>query len=192
MSSFESPSQAPAAQHGTRRSLLVAAGVTAALAGSGVAWWQGQSSGNDTDRPGDPAPAGFWDAQWDAPGGGKVAMQSLAGRPLLLNFWATWCPPCIEELPLINAFYVKNKSNGWQVLALAVDKLAAVQAFLQKSPLDFPVGMAAMAGTELGRSLGNLTGGLPFTVIFGAGGSVLHRKMGRVSPDDLAQWSGLK
>lgn len=119
-------------------------------------------------------------------------MQSLAGRPLLLNFWATWCPPCIEELPLINAFYVKNKASGWQVLALAVDKLAAVQAFLQKSPLDFQVGMAAMAGTELGRSLGNLTGGLPFTVIFGAGGSVLHRKMGRVSPDDLAQWSGLK
>ena len=119
-------------------------------------------------------------------------MQSFRGRPLLLNFWATWCPPCVEELPLINAFYQQNKANGWQVLGLAVDKLASVQAFLQKMPLDFPVGMAGLAGADLGRGLGNLAGGLPFSVVVGGNGQVLQRKMGRLSASDLDAWVRLK
>jgi len=119
-------------------------------------------------------------------------MRSLQGKPLLVNFWATWCPPCVDELPLINDFFVKNKANGWQVLGLAVDKLQAVESFLKKMPLEFPVGMAGFAGTELSRSFGNLAGGLPFTVVLGGNGSVLHRKMGRVHPEDLQLWAGLK
>ena len=93
---------------------------------------------------------------------------------------------------MLNDFYLKNKAKGWQVLGLAVDKLQPVQAFLQKSPLEFPVGMAGLAGTELTRSMGNPAGGLPFTVILGADGSMLHRKMGRVTPEELLVWAGLK
>ena len=119
-------------------------------------------------------------------------MKTFLGKPLLLNFWATWCPPCVEELPLINAFYRQNKANGWQVLGLAVDKLAPVQAFLKKMPLDFPVAMAGLDGAELGRGLGNLAGGLPFSVVFAADGTVLHRKMGRLSQADLELWVRLK
>ena len=63
---------------------------------------------------------------------------------------------------------------------------------LGRLPLDFPVGLAGMGGTELGRSLGNLTGGLPFTVVLGQGGRVLHRKMGQVTAQDLQQWAGLR
>ena len=65
-----------------------------------------------------------------------VKLADFRGKPLLINFWATWCPPCIEELPLINDFYVKNKANGWQVLGLAVDKPSSVQSFLKRMPLD--------------------------------------------------------
>ena len=119
-------------------------------------------------------------------------MASLRGRPLLINFWATWCPPCVEELPLINAFYNQNKSNGWQVIGLAVDKLTSVQSFLTKTPLDFPVGLAGLSGTELGKSFGNLSGGLPFSVVLGSDGAVAQRKMGRLSADDLSQWARLK
>lgn len=172
-----------------RRLLLGATAAGAALLGVGAAWWRGQ--------PSDAAPVsepvqGFWALAWDTPSGGKLSMQSLRGRPLVLNFWATWCAPCVEELPLLNDFYRQNRANGWQVLGLAVDKLVPVQGFLKKMPLDFPVGMAGLAGAELGRGLGNVAGGLPFTIVLGANGAVLYRKMGRLHAEDLAKVLGLK
>jgi thiol-disulfide isomerase/thioredoxin len=119
-------------------------------------------------------------------------MQNFRGRPLLINFWATWCPPCIEELPLIEAFYQQNKTNGWQVLGLAVDKPERVQSFLKTSPLSFAIGMAGLGGTELSRELGNLTGSLPFTVVFASDGQVAQRKLGRIVKQDLEQWRSLR
>ncbi len=173
----------------TRRWILGATGAAAAMLGVGAALWRLQMP----DLPAAESPVeGFWTMQWDTPQGTRLAMESLRGRPLLVNFWATWCTPCVEELPLINSFYRQNKENGWQVLALAVDKLAPVQSFLQRMPLDFPVGMAGMTGTELGRSLGNLAGGLPFSVVLSADGLIVQRKLGRVTPEDLAAWLRLK
>ena len=78
------------------------------------------------------------------------------------------------------------------MLGLAVDKKAPVEAFLRRTPLDFPVALAGMAGAELGRSLGNLSGGLPFTVVLSSDGVVQQRRMGRVLPADLDAWLGLK
>lgn len=175
-----------------RHLLLGGVGAGAALAGIGVAWWQLQPHGQ-TARPAIPdgAQDPFWQQNFDTPDGGSLAIASFSGRPLLVNFWATWCPPCVEELPLIDRFYVENKTKGWQVLGLAVDQPSAVRTWLQRAPLNFPVAMAGFAGTELSKSLGNLTGGLPFTVVFGASGQLLHRKSGQVSGEDLAQWAQL-
>lgn len=184
------PSPDSAVTSSSRRGYLVAAGAAAAVAGLGVAWWKSPPSMAATVSA-EPVP-GFWGLQWDAPQGGVVAMTGFRGRPLLVNFWATWCPPCVEELPLIDAFFEKNKGSGWQVLGLAVDKLSAVQAFLQKNPLHFSVGLAGLSGAELARGLGNLTGGLPFSVALGADGAVIQRKMGRLTEDDLARWARLK
>ena len=185
------PSLPPAAEpHALRRrTLLASVAATAALAGVGVAWWQARKTEASLAIP---PVDGLWSLQWETPQGAALSMESFRGRPLLLNFWATWCPPCVEELPLINAFYRENKVNGWQVLGLAVDNLAPVQSFLKKMPLDFPVGMAGLAGAELGRSLGNLTGGLPFSVVLGSDGQTLHRKLGRLNAADLAVWVRLK
>lgn len=171
----------------TRRRLLYA-GVAgaAALGGAGLAWWKFQPHAME---PG--VEQSLWGLEFETPGGGTLAMKSLVGKPLLLNFWATWCPPCVEELPMLNTFYREQVSKGWQVLGLAIDQPSAVRKFLTRIPLDFPVGLAGLEGTDLGRSLGNLTGGLPFTVVFGQGGKVLHRKMGQVTAEDLQLWAGL-
>lgn len=187
----QTDSEAPAAGDaapgiGRRRRLVGAVAAVATLAGVGLAWYE---------KKGDPdasASAGLWKLSFETPGGATLPMRSFAGRPLLVNFWATWCPPCIEEFPLLDRFYAENVGNGWQVLGLAVDQRAAVEAFLRHAPVRFPIGMAGMAGIELSRTMGNLAGGLPFTLVFGSGGQLLHRKMGRVSSDDLLQWSALR
>ena len=177
------PSRSKALQ---RRWVLGGVAGAAALSGAGLAWWKGAA--ND----GTALPEGFWQLKFDTPEGRSLGMASLQGQTLLLNFWATWCPPCIEELPLIDGFFQENSKKGWQVLGLAVDQRAAVNGFLAKAPVRFPIALAGMSGVALSQSLGNLGGGLPFTVVLGKDGSVLHRKMGRVTADDLRAWAFLK
>jgi len=180
----------PVASAGRRGALLAGVGVLAALGGAGLAWWRLQPHDVGSGTLGDGG--ALWGQIFQTPGGGELVMQSLRGKPLLINFWATWCPPCVEELPLLDRFYRENAANGFQVVGLAIDQPSAVRSFLQKMPLNFPVGLAGLGGTELGKSLGNLAGGLPFTVVLGSQGTVLHRKMGKVSAADLSLWASLK
>ena len=128
---------------------------------------------------------------FDTPAGTPLPMSNFRGKLLLVNFWATWCPPCVEELPLLDFFYQENKDKNLQIVGLAVDQPSAVRTWLQTRPLNFPVGMAGLGGTELSKSLGNRSGSLPFTVVFGPKGALLHRKIGKVSPEDLVQWTQL-
>ena len=175
-----------------RRTLTYTAAATiAGLAGVGAAWLK-YTPQKLTPTQTSAAEEALWALNFKTPDGQLRAMNSFRGRPLLLNFWATWCPPCIEELPLLDAFYQEHKGSGWQVLGLAVDQPSAVRKWLQAKPLSFAVGMAGLTGTELSKSLGNLAGGLPFTVAFGASGALLVRKTGKVSKDDLKQWALLK
>ena len=116
-------------------------------------------------------------------------MDIFRGKPLLVNFWATWCPPCVEELPMIDAFYRQHVGKSWQVLGLAIDQPSAVRTFLARTPVSFPIGLAGLEGTELGKSLGNASGGLPFSVVVSAAGQLLHRKIGRLSATDLSGWA---
>ncbi|RYF72768.1 MAG: TlpA family protein disulfide reductase [Comamonadaceae bacterium] len=172
------------ARPATRRSWLVAGvGAAAAVAGAGGAWWRYSAA---SDRA--PLEPAFWNQQFDQPGGGSLSFAALKGKALLLNFWATWCPPCVEELPMIDRFFKQQAANGWQVVGLAIDQPSAVQKFLQRTPVSFPIGLAGLQGTELVRALGNNSGGLPFTLVVGADGAVLGRKMGKLTDDDLAAW----
>lgn len=170
-----------------RRWIYAAVAAAAGLGGAGLAWWR--FTPGRLDEAVLPA---LWALEFETPSAGKLSMAKLRGQPLLINFWATWCPPCIEELPLLDAFYRENASKGWQVLGLAVDKPGAVLDFLSRNQLSFPVAMAGMDGIGLSKSLGNMSGGLPFTVVLGSDGSVRSRKIGKVSSQDLIRWRELK
>lgn len=167
--------------------LAAAAGFALAGVGAGLAWRTSQRQSQALSE----AEASFWQQQFVQLDGAMLATASLKGKPLVLNFWATWCPPCVEELPLLNAFFSENGAKGWQVLGLAVDQVAPVTRFLAQSPLTFPVALAGFPGIDVSKSLGNLSGGLPFTVVFGSAGTVLHRKMGKLTSVDLRAWMQL-
>jgi thiol-disulfide isomerase/thioredoxin len=170
----------------TRRQWLIGAavGAAAAAAGAGVAWWR--------LRVGEPPlPAGFWDMRFERPEGGELSLASLRGKPLVLNFWATWCPPCISELPLLDRFHREQNARGWTVAALAVDSPTPVREFLRQRPLSMPVGLAGLDGVEFGRALGNAQGGLPFTVVLASDGSVAARKLGALKAEDIAAWTSI-
>ncbi len=195
-------STAPPSVNKRRHLAMGAAAAVAAVAGIATGWWrsspvpqpggqlQAESQGIAGGKP-NASLENLWQLQFATPDGKSLNMASMRGKPLLLNFWATWCPPCVEELPLIDRFFRENAKNGWQVLGLAVDQVAPVNAFMVKMPLSFPVAMAGMAGVDLSKTLGNLSGGLPFTIVMGKSGYVLHRKMGRVTTDDLQAWAQL-
>jgi thiol-disulfide isomerase/thioredoxin len=183
---MESATQLPdgGASPSRRRLLQAGVGAAAALAGAGAAWWKFRAQDDAADGAGP-----LWPMTFDMPSGGTLSMQTLRGKPLLVNFWATWCPPCVDELPLIDGFYRANSRKSWQVVGLAIDQPSAVRAFLQRTPVSFPIGLAGLGGTELARALGNSSGGLPFTVVLSADGQVRQRRIGRVTPGDLAQWA---
>ena len=93
---------------------------------------------------------------------------------------------------MVDAFFTAQQAAGWQVLGLAADKPQNIQDFLQKMPLHFPVAVDAMLATQWARQLGNIAGGLPFSVVINSAGEVAQRKMGKLTDSDLAAWSHIK
>ena len=169
----------------TPRRALMAAGVAAAAAaaGAGGYLWQRRAAAADT------ASAELWTLDFETPGPNRLAMASLRGRPLVLNFWATWCPPCVREMPALDRFHREHSARGWQVLGLAADNAEAVRKFLAVTPVGFAIALTGFAGIELSQRLGNVSGGLPFTVVFGREGQVLQRHTGETRYDQLADWA---
>ena len=161
-----------------RTALLASVGALAALGGAGGALWQ-------TRR----APALLpWELRFPAPGGPELVLAELRGRPLLINFWATWCAPCVIEMPLLDRFQKAQPAHGFQVVGLAIDHEAAVRQFLASRPVSFRIGLAGPAGIELSRAFGNRDGGLPFTLAFDAAGRSIGQRLGALKQADLERW----
>ncbi|HET9822815.1 MAG TPA: TlpA disulfide reductase family protein [Burkholderiaceae bacterium] len=174
------PARERAMPLGRRRVL----GATAALAvGAGVAvqWLGGKPHGDAASGP-------PWSLSFDRPDGSRLSMAPYLGQPVVLNFWATWCPPCLREMPALDRFQREFRSIGWRVVGIAADKPQAVQAFLARVPVSFDIALAGFAGIELSRQLGNEAGGLPFTVIYERSGRIVRSHAGETRFEQLVSW----
>lgn len=113
-------------------------------------------------------------------------MSQWQGQPLLCNFWATWCEPCREEMPLLDAAQAKYAPKKMQVVGIAIDNAANVSQFASNNRFGFPLLVGEFAAVDLMRELGNNAGALPFTVLVDASGRLRRRKLGAYSAADLS------
>lgn len=154
---------------------------TAALAGAGVV----ASGVSQWVSAAQSSPDPLFEQSFPDMDGKTFAMRQWLGKPVVANFWATWCPPCVKEMPDLEAMHTKLK--GVQFLGLAVDVTSNVRTFSEKVHVSYPLLMLGHGGISLMRPLGNTSGGLPFTVVFDAQGRVAHRVLGQIKPQELEQ-----
>ncbi|WP_101927522.1 MULTISPECIES: TlpA family protein disulfide reductase [Luteimonas] len=111
-----------------------------------------------------------------------------AGRPVLINLWASWCGPCIEEMPELDRFAREQGANGVQVLGIALDDAEAVRAFLQRVPVEYRIAIDAPGTADAGVRLGNPRGVLPYTALVSAEGVLLKQRIGPFEHGEIDGW----
>jgi thiol-disulfide isomerase/thioredoxin len=113
------------------------------------------------------------------------ALADWHDRALILNFWATWCEPCREEIPLLISLRQKYRQNGAEIVGIGIDHADKMQQFAAEFKIPYPLLVASSGGVELMSALGNAAGALPFTIVRDARGSVRFRRLGRLREGDL-------
>ena len=130
------------------------------------------------------APAAVYATAFADTAGRPQALGQYQGKVVVLNFWATWCAPCREEMPTFARIQARWKDRGVQVVGVSAEDAAKVARFARDLSIDYPLWVGD-AASELTRRLGNSTGVLPHSVIFDRSGKVLVEKVGPYTEDEL-------
>ncbi|MDE2429526.1 MAG: TlpA family protein disulfide reductase [Burkholderiales bacterium] len=117
--------------------------------------------------------------------GKQQALSQWKSHFLIVNFWATWCAPCVQEMPELSALQKEFSGKSIQILGLGIDSPSNIAEFAKKYQISYPVFSTGMEGSELARQMGNQAGGLPFTVLITADGKVAKNYLGRLKMEEL-------
>lgn len=117
--------------------------------------------------------------------GQPQALSQWKGKNLVVNFWATWCAPCVQEMPELSALQTEVADKNIQILGIGIDSTSNIAEFSGKYKINYPLYTAGMSGTELSRQFGNQAGGLPFTVVVGSDGQIKKTYLGRLKLAEL-------
>ena len=125
----------------------------------------------------------YADVVFDRVDGKPISISRFKADTLVINFWATWCPPCKREMPWLNDIFNKYKNKNVQMVGIALDEKEPVSEFLVSNNIDFPILVGAANVTILMNSLGNPYGSLPFTVILDKNREIVHDYLGELDEE---------
>lgn len=178
--------------------LLAVAAIAAALGLlAAQVWWRTPAhtpasgsaapTGVVAARRGDPAPA----LRLPTLDGGTLTLAQFRGRPLLVNVWASWCEPCVREMPELDRLARAQPADGLQVLGIALDRPEDVRAFLQRIPIAYPIALETPGPADASVRLGDTQGLLPYSVLIDANGRIVRQKLGPFAPGEAERWAQL-
>jgi thiol-disulfide isomerase/thioredoxin len=129
----------------------------------------------------------FYDQTLRDAGGTMRPMSEHRGKVVVVNFWATWCVPCVQEIPAFSKVHA-DAAGRVAFVGLGIDSPDNIAAFNARFKPSYPLLVASASGTELARAFGNPAGALPFTVVLGPDGQVIASHLGRVDEATLQRW----
>ncbi len=162
-----------------RRVLLTAAvGGLAAAAGYGVHFWR---IGGIAARPADDAARAILESRLTTLDGVTTTLQGFRGRILVINYWATWCAPCREEIPVFVRLQQEFSGKGVQFIGIAVDQADKVLDFSREFSINYPLFIGGIDAVELSRKAGNRAGVLPYTLVLDRSGVIRANLVGELT-----------
>jgi thiol-disulfide isomerase/thioredoxin len=172
-----------------RRSSLFLVGLVAATAALLAGIYAG-SERSGASAPASPAVtaeavANLFASSLDDVAGKPQSFSRWQGRTLVVNFWATWCPPCREEMPAFARLQDRHAARGVQFVGIALDTADNVRAFAEAHPVNYPLLIGGPAGVDLARQFGNTRLLLPYTLLIAPNGDLRLVRAGPISESEL-------
>jgi alkyl hydroperoxide reductase subunit AhpC len=133
----------------------------------------------------DPAIKAFFANPWQTPDGKSVDTKEWRGKVLVVNFWASWCPPCVEEMPTLDKLQAEFKTQNVLFVGIGIDSPSNIRQFLEKTPVSYPIVIGGLEGSNISKQMGNAQGALPYTVIINPQGKATNSKLGKISEEEL-------
>jgi len=155
-------------------------GLLALLAGIFSSQWISQ-----TGIASDPSVKAFFANSWQSPDGKTVNSENWQQKVLIVNFWASWCPPCVEEMPTLDKISQEYASKNVLIVGIGIDSPSNIREFLEKTPVSYPIVIGGLEGSNLSKQMGNTQGALPYTVIINSKGKSIYTKLGKISEEEL-------
>jgi len=165
-----------------RRQWIMISGISvlALLAGVFSSQWISQ-----TGLASDPSIKAFFANSWQTPDGKSANSENWRQKVLIVNFWASWCPPCVEEMPTLDKIAQEYAPKNVLIVGIGIDSPSNIREFLLKTPVSYPIVIGGLEGSNLAKQMGNAQGALPYTVIINSKGKAIFTKLGKISEEEL-------
>ena len=160
--------------------IIVVISLLALLGGTLTSQWISK-----TGLASEPSIKAFFANSWQSPDGKPANSGEWQGKVLVANFWASWCPPCVEEMPTLDLLQQEFLQQNVLFVGIGIDSPSNIREFLKSTPVSYPIVIGGLEGSNLSKQMGNTQGALPYTVIINSKGKAIYTKLGKISEEEL-------